>query len=402
MKIEIPEYVKKIMNILNANGFETFVVGGCVRDSLMGKNPSDWDMCTNAKPDEMTDVFAGKFTVIPTGLKHGTVTVISDKKPVEITAYRTDGIYEDLRRPKTVTFVGKIQDDLKRRDFTVNAMAYNDTCGLIDMFGGKEDIENKVIRFVGEPKQRIKEDALRIMRALRFSATCGFCIDRKTGSALLELRDLLLMIAKERILSEFKKTITADGELNVLSEHREIFETVYPEIFNSDVFSNEKIKLLINLPKEFVLRLSALVCGLDECRVKTFLKRIKCDKKTVKAVIDTIGYDNGGEYDRIRVKKELGKYNEEYFKILEFYKVTDEKNTEKYAYAQKAAREVIENNECFKVSQLDITGNDLSEIDIKGKEIGKAIETALNAVISDEIPNNKNNLLEYIKKQLIF
>ena len=182
-KINIPDYCRRIMAVLNKNGFEAFLVGGCVRDNLMGIIPHDYDITTNATPDEMLKIF-GDFKVIETGLKHGTITVVIDENNVEITTYRIDGEYDDNRHPKEVSFTRNLKDDLKRRDFTVNAMAYNDEQGLVDLFGGKDDLDNKVIRCVGEPDKRFKEDGLRILRAIRFASVLKFSIAEETAKSI--------------------------------------------------------------------------------------------------------------------------------------------------------------------------------------------------------------------------
>ena len=184
--MEIPQYVKSVMNKLSEKGFESYIVGGCVRDTLLGEIPKDYDVCTNALPENLMEIFGTDetFSAIPTGIKHGTVTVLSEKNPVEVTTYRCDGEYKDHRRPENVSFGCSLEEDLKRRDFTVNALCYNEKTGLVDLFDGKKDLENKVIRCVGNPAKRFNEDALRILRGLRFASTTGFEIEENTAKAM--------------------------------------------------------------------------------------------------------------------------------------------------------------------------------------------------------------------------
>ena len=207
-KINISSSAKKVLKILKNNGFEGFVVGGCVRDSLLKKEPMDWDITTNALPEEIISIFD---KTIPTGLKHGTITVIVDNEPFEVTTYRIDGDYIDNRRPSKVQFVRNIKEDLSRRDFTINAMAYNDEVGLIDFYNGIDDLNNKIIRSVGEAEKRFSEDALRMMRAVRFAAQLNFEIEEKTKKAIVILSNNLKNVSIERIRVEFDKLILADS-----------------------------------------------------------------------------------------------------------------------------------------------------------------------------------------------
>ena len=213
LKLNIPEYVKKVVNTLNENGFEAFVVGGAVRDAMLGQNPDDWDVTTNAPAQKTKECFHRHFD---TGIKHGTITVLMDKKPVEVTTYRIDGEYKDNRRPESVAFTADIKEDLKRRDFTINSMAYNDQVGLMDLYGGAEDLKNKIIRCVGDADTRFNEDALRIMRAIRFAARLGFDIEEKTFESIKKNRYLLKNISAERIQAELVKMLETSDDLHLL------------------------------------------------------------------------------------------------------------------------------------------------------------------------------------------
>ena len=230
-KMQIPEYVLAVMNALLRNGFEAYAVGGCVRDSLLGTPPHDFDLTTSAAPEQMKRVFAD-FTVIETGLKHGTLTVKSEGRNVEVTTFRVDGEYSDHRRPDSVEFTSDLRDDLARRDFTVNAFAYSPQSGLVDEFRGIYYLENRIIRCVGEPDRRFEEDALRILRGLRFAARLGFSIERETAGSMIKNRGLLKNVSGERIFSELCGILAGDGETvtGLLLEFREVFAEIIPEL----------------------------------------------------------------------------------------------------------------------------------------------------------------------------
>ena len=206
MRIEVPEKTEKIIDALQEHGYDAYVVGGCVRDSLLHRSPADWDITTSATPEEVKKIFR---RTVDTGIQHGTVTVLMDKEGFEVTTYRIDGEYEDRRHPKEVTFTPSLGEDLKRRDFTINAMAYNHRTGLVDIFGGEEDLKNKIVRCVGDPRERFTEDALRILRAVRFSAQLGFDIEEKTQDAARDLGKTLKKISAERIQTELVKLLVS-------------------------------------------------------------------------------------------------------------------------------------------------------------------------------------------------
>lgn len=227
MTIQIPSHARQLLELLHSCGHEAYVVGGCVRDALLGREPKDWDMCTSATPEEMLRCFEGE-RVLLTGLKHGTVTVLMEHEPYEVTTFRVDGSYTDNRHPDSVTFVRDVRMDLARRDFTVNAMAYNPRDGLIDCFGGQEDLRNGVIRCVGDADARFQEDALRIMRALRFASSYGFTLQKETAEAAVRNAGLLQSIAAERIYSEMNRLLTGQGRLPVLLMHPRIITAILP------------------------------------------------------------------------------------------------------------------------------------------------------------------------------
>ena len=227
--IKIPSDVKNVMNILTSAGHKAYVVGGCVRDSIMGREPNDWDVTTSATPDRIKELFSS-FRTVDTGIQHGTVLIVSGKTPVETTTFRVDGEYKDNRHPESVSFTSDIKDDLARRDFTINAMAYNETDGLIDPFGGADDIKNKIIRCVGDADTRFGEDALRIMRAVRFSSVLGFSIEENTSQSILKNENLLSGIAAERISNELIKLLCGENVFSVLEKYRSVIGVFMPEM----------------------------------------------------------------------------------------------------------------------------------------------------------------------------
>ena len=229
MDLTLPKNVEFIINRLENAGFEAFCVGGAVRDSVMNITPGDWDITTSALPEETKAIF-GDFKTIDTGIKHGTITIIMDKKPYEVTTFRIDGEYNDNRHPENVLFTRNLKDDLSRRDFTINALAYNKKTGLADLFGGQADIYNSIIRTVGEPEKRFKEDGLRIMRALRFSAVLGFDIEENTKKAIHKNKDLLKNISAERLSAELIKLICGKNAFKILMEFPDVFSVFIPEI----------------------------------------------------------------------------------------------------------------------------------------------------------------------------
>lgn len=229
MKIEMPQGAKKILDTLGRNGFEAYIVGGCVRDSLLGSKPNDWDITTNALPEQIAACFP-EHTLVLNGIRHGTVGIVEDGVLFEATTYRVDGTYSDNRRPDSVAFTPRLEEDLCRRDFTVNAMAYNERDGLIDCFGGRSDLNKRLIRCVGEPEKRFEEDALRILRALRFASKLDFAIEKKTANAVLKEKDRLLNIANERIAKELLSLLCGQGAGRVLREFPQVFFVFLPEL----------------------------------------------------------------------------------------------------------------------------------------------------------------------------
>ena len=388
--INIPENVTRVLDRLEEEGSQAFVVGGCVRDSLMGREPSDWDVCTSARSEETAEVFRG-YRVIETGMKHGTVTVLSGGEPIEITTYRIDGTYSDGRHPDSVSFTDDITLDLSRRDFTVNAMAYSGRRGLVDPFGGRRDLADQIIRCVGDPALRFGEDALRIMRALRFSAVLGFRIEGDTQRAIRELANTVPKVAIERINGEFCKLILGRDADRIIREYRSVLETALGAEF-SGTAGDGILPRLIDLPEDLPTRLTALDPG--------DLKRLRFDNHTVRLVRDMRSacrrisqeispemLHAGGRNNalRIRMRFLLRDFDQAAVRgALILLGLDKEQPGEIF-------RDILKKNECCSLKQMAVTGRDLDCPD--GKTTGQTLRRLLDIVIRGEVPNDNEALL---------
>lgn len=368
----LPKYIETILYILDKNGFEGFVVGGSVRDFVMGNLPHDYDITTSALPDETKKCFEN-FKTIDTGLKHGTVSVLSDNNIVEITTYRIDGDYKDGRHPENVTFSPSLDEDLKRRDFTVNAMAYSKKTGVYDIFGGKEDVKNKIIRCVGEPDKRFNEDALRILRALRFSSVLGFEIEEETKKSIIKNIKLLNAVSKERIFEELKKLITGKNAEVVFKEFSKELEFII-DCDNAKNF--KKLSLCSSL---------ALIFKTEDMAYNS-LKNLKADNKTINMVTNLVKYkDFSTDYKSL--KKLASVTNEEFLTEFGIFKGLENE-----------VSKVLTSGECYSLKGLKIKGNHLKDLGFKGEEIKKVLEFLLDKVIENNELNDYNTLLELIEK----
>ena len=440
MTFNLPNTVKFALNSLEKAGYEAFIVGGCVRDILRGEAPSDYDITTSAEPEQTIAVFKNE-RIIETGLKHGTVTLIKDGMPLEITTYRIDGDYIDNRRPDSVIFTRTLTEDLARRDFTVNAFAYSPKTGVIDVFGGKEDLKNGIIRTVGDADRRFNEDALRIMRAIRFASVLGFKIEENTKKSILKNKNLLKNISAERIAAELLKLLTGLNAKNIILEYIDVLEVILPEIigmknFNQrnphhiyDVLTHTAVALE-NTPPEPVLRLTMLlhdsgkpdVFTTDESGVghfyghpsigvqkaKSALSRLKLDNATTNLALTLIKYHDADiKPTKQSVKRALNKLTPEvFFKLLEIKKADNLAQNPKYNRIEQItalksiAEEIINNNECFLIKHLAVNGNDLIKSGVPaGKELGKRLEFLLDAVIKNKTKNEKESLLAFLKEE---
>jgi tRNA nucleotidyltransferase (CCA-adding enzyme) len=395
MNINIPKEVESVLNILHSKGFEAYIVGGCVRDSILGLSPSDWDVTTSAKPEEISRCFHG-YRIIETGVRHGTVTVIIDKRQIEITTYRIDGEYSDNRRPDNVLFTDNIEFDIKRRDFTINALAYNKD-GIIDLFGGINDIKNKIIRCVGDPDERFKEDGLRILRALRFASVLNFDIEKNTSESIYKNKDLLNNISSERINTEFNKLIMGSNFHRIFIDYRNVIVVFMPEL---NGFSHEELTYRLNamnLIDSLILRLSMLLYRTEE--PDKVLTRLKYDNLTIKTVkLLTSAIDEKIYPEPVNIKRWLHRINREnLYNLIKIKKALFKFEYENLNNAEKVMDEIIEANQCYSLKTLAVGGQDLIDLGIpKGKDIGKILNEVLNKVIEGKLENKKDSLINYI------
>ncbi len=382
----INKEAEKALFLLSQNGYEAYLVGGCVRDSILKRPFFDYDITTNALPTEVKEVFKN-FKTIDTGIKHGTVTVIIEKLPIEITTYRIDGEYSDKRHPDKVEFSQNLKDDLSRRDFTMNAVCYNGE--YIDLFGGIEDITNRMIKCVGDPSKRFTEDALRILRALRFSSCLGFDIEEKTSDAITECTHLLKNVSGERISAELKKLLCGENAGNVISKYANVFEFLLGH--NCYLERAEHIK---KCPIDFDLRLACLL--LNSSQHNDVLAKLKLDNKTVKRVSSAVSnYSFDLADDSVYIKKYINKNG-----IQNLLDVLALKNADgiDVSVIKKMLNKIIDKNECYSVKMLDIKGDDLIQFGLSGKTVGKTLEMILEKVIEGRIENSKDKILDYIKE----
>lgn len=442
MQISIPAAVLNILKSINDAGYEAYIVGGCVRDFLLGKEPNDWDITTSAKPKEIKSIFK---RTIDTGIQHGTVTVLMDGTGYEVTTYRLDGMYEDGRHPKEVTFTANLQEDLKRRDFTINAMAYHPTSGLVDIFEGQKDLERGIIRCVGNPVERFTEDALRMMRGIRFAAQLGYELEQETKSAICVMAKNLSLVSAERIQVEMTKLLQ--------SNHPELFRLFYetgltkyfmPE-FDEAMETPQNHPhhmygvgehILHSLPyispkKE--LRLAMLLHDMAKPRMLTvdedgvthfyghpkessemaveILKRLKYDNVTISMVSGLAKYhDRKIEATQKAVRKALAEIGEQFFPALFEVKYADimaqsdykrQEKLDKLKALQEVYEEVISLEQCFQIKDLAVAGKDLIEAGvIPGKQMGELLQVMLQDVIENPEHNDKEYLLEkYVKSK---
>ncbi|MGB4439842.1 MAG: CCA tRNA nucleotidyltransferase [Sedimentibacter sp.] len=404
IEINMPNEVEEALNILNSNGFEAYIVGGCVRDSILGAVPSDWDITTSAKPDEISCCFK-EYRTIDTGLKHGTVTVVINHMQLEITTYRIDGKYSDNRRPDTVLFTNKISMDLMRRDFTVNALAYNNG-GIVDLFGGISDIANKIIRCVGNPDERFNEDGLRILRAIRFASVLGFNIEENTSKSIHENKNLLKNISLERINNEFCKLLMGKNFNKIMVEYKDAIEVFLPETskLSKEVW-NYKLNAMAFAPDDLNNQLAVLLHQVDE--VENILIRLKNDNATIKKVkLLTSNIDEKILPNTITVKKWLNKIGQENLKqlldvkkaVLKSFDAANKIEMENLLKIEILMNDVVVNNQCYSLKTLAVNGQDLIEAGVaEGKQIGVILNEVLNKVIEEKLENQKSILINHIK-----
>ncbi|MBO5342181.1 MAG: CCA tRNA nucleotidyltransferase [Lachnospiraceae bacterium] len=436
MKINMPEAVKDIIHTLQNEGYEAYAVGGCVRDSILGREPNDWDITTSASPEEVKALFR---RTIDTGIEHGTVTIMVDKEGYEVTTYRIDGKYEDGRHPTEVTFTRELKEDLLRRDFTINAMAYNDEEGLVDIFGGVEDIRNKVIRCVGDPLARFSEDALRLMRAIRFAAQLGYTIEENTREAIRVIAPNLAKISAERIQAELIKIMVSPNpgmmreayklgltkifmpEFDLAMETEQVNPHHLYTVGEHSMVSVEKVKA------DKVLRLAMLMHDFgkphcittDEKGINHFyghpekseeiagaiMHRLKFDNDTLRKVCILIRCHDERIVPGVKyMRRAVARIGEDAFPALfdvqeaDILAQSEYKKEEKLAAVEANRRdyeEMIAEKQCVSIADLAVTGKDLIACGMKpGKEIGQVLNAMLKDVIEEPEHNNKEYLLK--------
>lgn len=432
---------KKLINLIISNGYEAYAVGGCVRDFLMQRQCDDIDITTSAKPDELEKILSdNNIKFIETGIKHGTVTAVMDDGSVfEITTFRTEGVYSDSRHPENVTFVSDINDDLARRDFTINAIAFNDEKGFADPYNGQCDIELKIIRAVGDADARFKEDALRIMRAIRFASVLGFDIEEKTKKALFDNKELLKNISAERIYTELSKLLMGSNVYNVLVEYRDIIAVVIPElepIFNVEQNTKWHIydvwhhtaKSVEQAPNDLALRYTMLLHDIGKAYTKTTdengtdhfkghqiisgehsftaLKRLKAPNEVLDRAMAVIPiHDMHIGIEDKKIKKWLSKLGENTLRDLIAVKRSDKlaQNPEMIAeelkrldITEEKLNAIIAAGEPFEVKDLAVNGNDIMASGYKGREIGIVLNSILEKVIDGELKNDRESIISFL------
>ncbi len=403
--MEMPKEAEYIIKTLEDNGFEAYIVGGCVRDFILKRKPEDWDITTSAAPMEVKRLFERTYD---TGIEHGTVSVVINSKSFEVTTFRIDGNYIDFRHPETVTFTKSIEEDLSRRDFTINAIAYNNERGFQDPFDGRGDIDRHIIRGVGNADKRFKEDALRMLRALRFSAQIGFDIESETMKAIFDNAPLIKNISMERIRDEFLKLLNSDRpqktEDIVLTGLSDYF---FPEL--KDILKENKnvIGVTEKCPKSYALRLAALLCGVEYKKCESILKRFKLDNKTIKYVLTIRKYIDcplkQGVYPTRVILSQIG---EEAFKDLiniKFNFALIENDLFKCKTLDNIYDEIddiIKAEDCISLKSLAVNGEDIKKLGITdGKKIGEALRFAFEEVLKKPNVNKKEILLEFLKNK---
>lgn len=438
-KIHIPEETKRVLNLLTSAGYEAYAVGGCVRDSLLGKAPHDWDICTSARPEQMKEVFSG-FRVLDTGLAHGTITVMLEN-PYEITTYRKDGDYSDHRHPDSVEFVSRLKEDLNRRDFTINAMAADSAGNIVDYFNGYDDLTRGLIKCVGNAAQRFEEDALRILRAIRFASRYGFEIEPETAHAMNQKRSLLREIAAERIGNEFLQIMSGQCG-GLLEEFTPVFEVIIPEItpcvgfiqnnphHDSDVWTHT-IRAVKACAGGLAVKIACLYHDLgkphcyseDENGVGHFyghaavsaelaeksMRSLRLESRLIADVVQLVAsHDRFLKPKKAIVRRCLNKLGEAQFLNLVYLQNADKSAQRAGAEPpldicqfKSIVEEIKKQNDCFSLKALAVNGGDLIKLGFApGKALGNALNQLLELVMDDKIENDRENLLAKAKELL--
>ncbi|MFR6312509.1 CCA tRNA nucleotidyltransferase [Anaerofustis stercorihominis] len=436
MKLDILSEAKIILDKFNNNGFEAYIVGGCVRDLILGRTPKDYDITTNASPKETMELFK-EYKTIPTGIKYGTVTVIINNTPIEVTTFRKEGKYIKNRKPESVEFLSSIEEDLSRRDFTINAMAYNEKSGLIDLFEGRQDLEKGMIRVVGDGKERFKEDAIRILRAYRFVGRYDFKIEEDTLAAIKQNMHFLNNVAKERIIPEIKEIFESGMDINKMDFITVLFPVI-KECFNT--YQNNKYhmqnvgehtyKTFNNIENVFHLKMTMLLHDIGKVKTKTtdaentdhFYNHSDISWEMAKNILDDFKFDNDTKekillliknHDKYMapknkyVKEKLNEFGEELFFDLIKVRIADDEaknhelvkdNLKRFRDTEEFAKRVIKNKEPYRISDLKINGDYIISLGFTGKDVGEILKYLLSEVIEDKDKNDKNKLIELVRE----
>lgn len=442
MRVQLPDKVHKIIETLTAAGYEAYAVGGCIRDSVLGRVPNDWDITTSATPGEVKSLFS---RTVDTGIKHGTVTVLMDREGFEVTTYRIDGMYEDGRHPKEVTFTASLEEDLKRRDFTINAMAYNEQDGMVDIFGGMQDIEKGLIRCVGNAEERFTEDALRMLRAVRFSAQLGYRIEENTKEAVRKLSPNLERISAERIQAELVKLVISDHPdylriayetgitKQILPEFDLCMETPQNNPHHCYNVGEHILHSMMEVEPDKVLRLGMLFhdigkpqtltideegithnkghADVGEQMTRRILCRLKFDNDTIQKVTKIVRcHDQEVEASSGGVRRAVNRTGEDIFRMLFAVKRADilaqssylrEEKLEKLAYIRKLYEDICDRQECMSLKDLAVTGKDLIALGmVPGREIGVLLNELLETVLEEPERNTREELLRICMDRL--
>ena len=400
-RIEMPVQVEEILGKLREHGYEAFAVGGCVRDAILGRIPGDWDITTSAHPEEVKQVFGH---TIDTGLQHGTVTVMRDHIGYEITTYRIDGEYEDGRHPKEVVFTAELREDLRRRDFTINAMAYSHETGIVDIFGGTEDLAARRIRCVGDAGERFTEDALRILRAVRFSAQLGFSIEEMTWQALCELAPSLVHVSKERVQVELTKTLLSDRpEYTWKTEAAGLapyISKTFPEVFAAWKERKCISGAAAHLPAEKALRWAYFLAPAGEESCVRVLRELKMDNDTIdKAKILSRFAFTQIEPEEVSVRRAMSAMEDMVFDwLLLLQEVLMPERMDAVEMVRSLAKQIRERGDCIRLKTLAVTGKDLIQAGIQpGPALGKTLHLLFEKVLENPAWNEKDRLLTEVE-----
>ncbi len=386
--MDLPFEIKTCISLLNSNHFECFVVGGAVRDALLNRDIHDYDLSTNAKPSEMHDVFKD-YLVLDTGIKHGTITVVINHVHIEITTYRVETSYSDHRHPDEVSFSNSLKEDCARRDLTINALAYHPTLGLQDYFHGVEDLKHHIIRTVGNPDERFNEDALRILRAIRFAAQLNYVIDPLTSIAIMKHKDDLKLIAKERITEEFIKILSSEYPGKYLYEYKELFSVFIPNI---NKLTLEQVSNINSASNNLIVRLTLLAFYFGQ----EALNNLTLPNKTIATINLYIKYASLPYQTTYDLRYLLHVLGNDYINYLSFKSSIDLSFDD--ALVQSKLDKIQSKHDCISLKQLAITGRDLQDLGITGPSIKETLESCLLKIMKDELSNTKKELLDYARK----